>query len=153
MQEAVGSADATTQTPASAGATSGGPGATKLASSAPRPAQVGQSQSPTTPSSWATPGYAAIVVAVVAACLLGIVVVAILNLDGVGPGKATADPNAATVAALASAAIAALSSLVAAYFGIKVASEQSAQASATTATAVKYLGNSTPNGNPGLMDF
>lgn len=114
-------------------------------------------RTPTTQSTWATPGYAAIVVAIVALCLVGIVVVSILNLDGVGTNKATADPNAATVAAIASAAIAALTSIVAAYFGIKVASEQSAQAAAVTEKAVKYLGNSVPNatnnGNPTILDF
>lgn len=109
--------------------------------------------SPTTTSSWVTPGLAAYVVSAVALALFGIVLFAIWQLQG-GEG---ADPDAGTIAALAGAGIAALSSLTAAYFGIKVATEQSAQAAATTARAVEWLGvstpNSTANGNPTINDL
>ncbi|MCF7552596.1 hypothetical protein [Pseudonocardia sp. WMMC193] len=110
------------------------------------------------------PGYALIVVCVVSLIILGILIAAVLQLQTPmmpGPNGAAAtpvaDPNAGTVAALAGAALAALSSLTAAYFGIKVASEQSAQvaaqANATASHALAVLGNSTSNGNPNPRDF
>ena len=117
---------------------------------------------PTTTSGWVQPGYAFWVVAIVALVILGILGVAISELDGVASadGKTRlSDPDASTIAALAAAAFTALSSLTAAYFGIKVASEQSAQATEqankTTHLALQVANNanSTANGNPSPDDF
>ena len=96
---------------------------------------------------WIRPGFAVIVVCVVATLILGILVVAVWEIHGSsGNNPATADPNAGTIAALAGAALSAITSLSAAYFGIKVASEQSSQASAqaslATTHALTVLGNS-----------
>lgn len=107
---------------------------------------------PMTPAAWVSPRLAALVVSIVALVLLAIVLVSIWKLDA-GPNGTVADPNAGTIAALAGSGIAALTSLSPAYFGIKVATEQSAQAAATTARALEVLGNSTSNGNPTEADF
>jgi hypothetical protein len=68
------------------------------------------------------------------------------EIHGSSGNPATADPNAGTIAALAGAALSAITSLSAAYFGIKVACEQSSQASAqaslATTHALTVLGNS-----------
>ena len=107
-----------------------------------------QSFIPTTDSKWVTPGLAAYVVSAVAFGLLVIVVFAIFQLQVVGGDTAGPDPNAGTIAAIAGSGITALTSLTAAYFGIKVASEQSAQAALTTSHALQVLSmNSTTNGN------
>ena len=118
---------------------------------------------PSDATAWIRPGFAVIVVCVVAVLILGILITAVVQLHvttvpGVGgaAGTVAADPNAGTVAALAGAALSAITSLAAAYFGIKVASEQTAQASAqassATAHALTVLGNSTSNGNPRPQD-
>lgn len=113
--------------------------------------------SPTTDSGWVRPGYAVIVVSVVALAVLGVVVVAVLQLETGSGATPTADPNASTITAIASTAIAAIVSLTAAYFGIKVASENAAQATSTAAMALevasKVSANSTANGNPETGDF
>ena len=111
---------------------------------------------PTTTSSWVEPTYAFWVVAIVAVVILLILGVSVWELKaGSGDGKnPVADPNAGTIAALAAAAFTSLSSLTAAYFGIKVAGDQSAQSTemarqvATTAQA-----NSTTNGDPPASAF
>lgn len=114
---------------------------------------------PTSQGSWIRPRYAAVVVSIVAVALLGVVAFALLELTvGQDANHASiADPNASTIAAIASAAIACLTSLTAAYFGVKVASEQSAHANATAGMALevasKAAANSTTNGNPEPTDF
>lgn len=117
---------------------------------------------PTTDSSWIQPKYAVWVVGIVAIVILGILGFAISEIDGgtTGTGASqvrTADPNAGTIAALAAAAFTALSTLTAAYFGIKVASDQSERSAATTSMALQVAdnaqhGNSTANGNPTSPD-
>jgi hypothetical protein len=118
---------------------------------------------PTTDSSWIQPKYAVWVVAIVAIITLAILGVAISEIDGGTTGTGantvrTADPNAGTIAALAAAAFTALSTLTAAYFGIKVASDQSERAAATTSQALQVAvkaqhANSTANGNPSPDDI
>jgi hypothetical protein len=113
---------------------------------------------PTTASSWVRPGFAAIVVSIVALAILGIVGWTLIELAVVnGDDGATADPNAGTIAAIASAGLSALVSLASAYFGIKFASEQASQANATAAIAMevasKASANSTSNGNPKPEDI
>jgi hypothetical protein len=112
---------------------------------------------PTTDSGWVQPKFAFWIVAIVAVVILLILGVSLWELSGVSSadGKSKlADPDAGTIAALASAAFAALSSLTAAYFGIKVASEHSAQATeqaartTTLALQVANNANSSPPGNP-----
>ena len=102
------------------------------------------------------PGYAVVVVGVVGAAVVGVVVAALIILVR-GPGDpATGDPNAETIAAIVTAAITALSSLAAAYFGIRVASEAANQANATAQQAMVLsdrVVNSTLNGNPEEKDF
>lgn len=113
---------------------------------------------PTNASAWIRPGYAVIVVCAVAVALLAVVGWAMAELQVVGPETAReADPNAGTIAAIAAAGLSSLTSLAAAYFGIKVASEQAGQAN-TTATAAlevasRISANSTANGNPTPDDF
>lgn len=109
---------------------------------------------------WVTPKYAVIVVAVAAVVILAILgwsLVELSTVPGSGETAATADPNAGTIAALASSAFTALASLSAAYFGIKVAGEQSAQATDTANKALGIartaVGNSTTNGNPTVNDI
>ena len=99
-----------------------------------------------------------IVVCAVALALLAVVWWAIAELQVVGPEAAReADPNAGTIAAIASAGLSSLTALAAAYFGIKVASEQAGQANATAAAALEVASrisaNSTTNGNPTAEDF
>ena len=118
---------------------------------------------PTTDSSWIQPKYAVWVVAIVAIVILAILGVAISEIDGGTTGTGantvrTADPDAGTIAALAAAAFTALSTLTAAYFGIKVASDQSERAATATSQALQVAdnaqhANSTANGNPSPDDF
>lgn len=113
---------------------------------------------PTTTSSWVRPGYAAIVVSVVAVVILGVTITALIELSTPTSGDSpVADPNAGTIAAISSAALASLTSLAAAYFGIRIASEQASQANSTAAMALevasKATANSTANGNPARDDF
>lgn len=135
------------------------PAAAAASPAAPTVGQDGRSftYSPTTDSGWVRPGYAVVVVSVVALAVLGVVVIAVLHLDTGSGTTPAADPNAATITAIASTAIAAIVSLTAAYFGIKVASENAAQATSTAAMALevasKVSANSTTNGNPGLNDL
>lgn len=125
--------------------------ATPTTPATPRPLRT--TLTPMTESKWVTPGLAAYVVSAVAIALLAIVGFALWELRPGTGTTPTADPNAGTIGALAGAGIAALTSLTAAYFGIKVATEQSAQSAATTARALEVLGNSTTNGNPTVEDF
>ena len=139
-------------------------------SDAPTPAEEEPTTAPTvvrttfTPPdpSWIRPRLAVIVVSVVAVAILIILFLAVWELS-IGPGTPaspgvaavapTPDPNAGTIAALAGAAFTALASLIAAYFGVKVASEAAAQSAATTTQALQALADSTTNGNPRLRDF
>jgi hypothetical protein len=98
---------------------------------------------PTTDSSWVKPRYAVLVVAIVAFVILGILGFAVMEMNatttGAGQNRVpTADPNAGTIAALAAAAFTAISTLTAAYFGIKVASDQSER---TTSRALQVADN------------
>lgn len=112
---------------------------------------------PTAGTGWVRPGYAAIVVSIVAVAILGVVGWSLFELAAVGANQDTADPNAGTIAAIASAGLSSLVSLASAYFGIKLASEQTTQANATAAMALevasKASANSTTNGNPTTGDF
>lgn len=118
-------------------------------------AAAGES-TPTRPS-WIRPGFAVVVVGMVAVVVVGIVLIALFELAAFtsDDGSSAADPNAATIIAIASSGITAVSTLAAAYFGIKVASEQTAQANETAAKAVDALAlrDSTSNGNPPLSAF
>ena len=112
---------------------------------------------PTTGSNWVRPWHAVLVVLIVAVAVTGIVLIAVFQLINPEGSPPAADPNANTIVAIATAAISALTSLTAAYFGIKVASEQAASSTATAAAALevasKVSANSTLNGNPDLRDF
>lgn len=107
-----------------------------------RVAEVGavvMADTPPKPPSWIHPTHAVAVVIVAALVILAILGWALVELrvnSGGADGAPVADPNAGTIAAMASAAFTALSSLIAAYFGIKVATEQSAQATATANEAI-----------------
>lgn len=139
------------------------PGTTADASTPAEPGQRKLIFDPSTESPWVQPKYAFWVVAIVSVVILAILGVSIFEIEGTTTGSGedqvrTADPNAGTIAALAAAAFTALSTLTAAYFGIKIASEQSDRANATASRALQvadnaHHANSTANGNPTPADF
>ncbi|WP_375389374.1 hypothetical protein [uncultured Amnibacterium sp.] len=140
--------------------TAGSPGQTAdpAVASPSRPERPATIAAPTTATGWVKPKYAVFVVVVLAVALLGVLVGSVLGLQwGSTDGGKTANANASTISAIAAATIAALSSLAAAYFGIRVATEQSAQSAQTARDAVQLLAlsspNSTKNGNPTTGDF
>lgn len=113
---------------------------------------------PTTTSNWVRPGYAALVVCLVAVCIVVVLWWALSELAQAKNGTTVmADPNAGTIAAIAATAMSSLTALASAYFGIKFATEQASQANATAekalAVAGQAIGNSTTNGNPKTEDF
>lgn len=89
--------------------------------------------------SWITSGGALLIVVVAVVVVLVILIMSLVILQqGAASrngelGVAVANPNAGTIVALASAAFAALMSLVSTYFGIRAVTEQSDQ----TAGAIK----------------